>query len=305
MRNERPAKSPVADCGPLDRRQEAGGRPRTEQIIAYDDPVDRAGEEEGDMAAPARVEDEFEPIYHHYTPHRAGLPPLVPYFRELWSRREFAAEMSKATLRGANVNTVFGQLWLILNPLLMAGVYYLLVTIGTNAQVLMTYVPPRPAFPPEAVWLREDQTDIAGLVVNERVDGTRIAYLAADLDRRYARDNISDSGNLLANIVRWSAGDDIPLTVEGPGLLDCHLYQQPGRLILHIVNLTNEGTWRGPIDELIPVGPIRVGVRLREDVRGSRVHSLVTEKAVNATAQERWLRFELPAILDHEVLVIE
>ena len=83
------------------------------------------------MTAAARVEpaDEFEPVYHHYGPHRAGLPPLVPYFRELWARREFAAEMSKATLRGAHVNTVFGQLWLILNPLLLAGVYYLLVTI--------------------------------------------------------------------------------------------------------------------------------------------------------------------------------
>lgn len=83
------------------------------------------------MTAPARVgpQDEFEPVYHHYGPHRAGLPPLVPYFRELWARREFASEMSKATLRGANVNTVFGQLWLVLNPLLLAGVYYLLVTI--------------------------------------------------------------------------------------------------------------------------------------------------------------------------------
>lgn len=83
------------------------------------------------MTAPARAgsQDEFEPVYHHYGPHRAGLPPLAPYFRELWARREFASEMSKATLRGANVNTVFGQLWLILNPLLLAGVYYLLVTI--------------------------------------------------------------------------------------------------------------------------------------------------------------------------------
>ncbi|MDN5762985.1 MAG: ABC transporter permease [Microlunatus sp.] len=85
------------------------------------------------MTATARVghddSEEFEPVYHRYGPHRAGLPPLVPYFRELWARREFAAEMSKATLRGANVTTFFGQAWLILNPLLLAGVYYLLVTI--------------------------------------------------------------------------------------------------------------------------------------------------------------------------------
>ena len=82
------------------------------------------------MTAPARTRsEEFEPVYHQYGPHRAGLPPLIPYFRELWARREFASEMSKATLRGADITTFFGQAWLVLNPLLLAGVYYLLVTI--------------------------------------------------------------------------------------------------------------------------------------------------------------------------------
>lgn len=75
---------------------------------------------------------EFEPVYHRYGPHRAGLPPLVPYFRELWLRREFASEMSRATMRSANTSTFFGQAWLVLNPLLLAGVYYLLVTIIRN-----------------------------------------------------------------------------------------------------------------------------------------------------------------------------
>lgn len=74
-------------------------------------------------------EADFEPVYHHYTPHKAGLPPLIPYVRELWHRRPFAAELSRATMRGANVSTFFGQAWLVINPLLLAGVYYLLVTI--------------------------------------------------------------------------------------------------------------------------------------------------------------------------------
>src|SRR5215207_8208185 len=81
------------------------------------------------MTAPSRGYQQFEPVYHHYGPHKAGLPPLVPYFRELWHRRSFAAELSKASMRGANTTTFFGQAWLILNPLLLAGVYYLLVTI--------------------------------------------------------------------------------------------------------------------------------------------------------------------------------
>ena len=51
------------------------------------------------------------------------------YLRDLWRRRAFATEMSRATLRSSNAMTVLGQLWLILNPLLLAGVYYLLVMI--------------------------------------------------------------------------------------------------------------------------------------------------------------------------------
>ena len=47
-------------------------------------------------------ENEFTTTHHVYEPHRAGIPPLANYTRELWKRREFASEMSKATLRGAN-----------------------------------------------------------------------------------------------------------------------------------------------------------------------------------------------------------
>jgi teichoic acid transport system permease protein len=94
------------------------------------------------MSAPSRESQEFEPVYHHYGPHRAGLPPLVPYFRELWHRRAFATEMSKASMRGANTSTFFGQAWLILNPLLLAGVYYLLITIlrGKHEPTLFTHL---------------------------------------------------------------------------------------------------------------------------------------------------------------------
>ncbi len=60
-------------------------------------------------AASRERETDFEPVYHHYGPHRAGLPPLVPYFRELWARRGFATEMSKATMRGANTDTFSGR----------------------------------------------------------------------------------------------------------------------------------------------------------------------------------------------------
>lgn len=58
-----------------------------------------------------------------------GLPNLKGYFREFWRRREFALELSKSSLRAQQANTVIGRFWLVLNPLLLAGVYYFLVVI--------------------------------------------------------------------------------------------------------------------------------------------------------------------------------
>ncbi len=74
-------------------------------------------------------EDEFSSQTHVYLPHAAGLPPLRSYVREVWRRREFALELSRTRLRAQHFNTVFGQLWLVLNPLLLAGVYFVLVDI--------------------------------------------------------------------------------------------------------------------------------------------------------------------------------
>jgi ABC-type polysaccharide/polyol phosphate export permease len=76
-----------------------------------------------------RHEDEFSAVSHVYEPHKVGLPPLGSYLRELWRRREFALELSRTELRAQHFNTVFGQLWLILNPLLLACVFFILVDI--------------------------------------------------------------------------------------------------------------------------------------------------------------------------------
>src|SRR4051812_2185171 len=73
--------------------------------------------------------DPFHAERQVYEPHVVGLPPLPLYIREAWRRREFANELSRTTLRAQHFDTVFGQLWLILNPLLLAGVYFVLVDI--------------------------------------------------------------------------------------------------------------------------------------------------------------------------------
>ena len=151
--------------------------------------------------------------------------------------------------------------------------------------------------------MRQERTDVPALILNTAGKG-RVAYLPADIDRRFGRDNLPDHGDLLANLVRWAAGDDIPLAIEGRGLVDCHLYQQPGRVILHVVNLISAGTWRAPIDELIPVGPLKIRVKLPEGVRGRGLKLLVWRQSRSVAVRQGWAEFPIDSILDHEVAVI-
>jgi teichoic acid transport system permease protein len=69
-----------------------------------------------------------------YEPFKAGLPPMRAYIRSLWHRRAFISEFARSDLREQNFGSIFGQLWLVLNPLLLSGVYFLLIYVigGTS-----------------------------------------------------------------------------------------------------------------------------------------------------------------------------
>ncbi len=198
--------------------------------------------------------------------------------------------------------------------------------VDSGAEVVMTFIPDFPIYPPEKAWMREPKTEIPGLILNTLSSGAqppsyppeggkmpiantfptgaRIAFLPADIDRQYARYNLPDHGNLLENLFRWASKDSIPLKVESPGLLDCNLYQQSNRLILHVVNLTSAGTWRQPVEEFIPVGPVKISVKLPDNVSGKKLKLLVSEQDISAEIKDGWMNFIIPTLIDHEVVIL-
>lgn len=64
-----------------------------------------------------------------FEPFQRGLPPLGEYARSLWARRHFIMEYARADLHQRQYGTALGQLWLILTPLALSGVYYMLLII--------------------------------------------------------------------------------------------------------------------------------------------------------------------------------
>ena len=77
------------------------------------------------------------PIPTVYESTATGMPPLRPYLTELWGRRRFIWHLARSDLKAEHYDSAIGQLWVILDPLLLAAVYFLLRTVvrpaGTGA----------------------------------------------------------------------------------------------------------------------------------------------------------------------------
>jgi teichoic acid transport system permease protein len=64
-------------------------------------------------------------------------PSLRRYVGELWERREFAWAMATGELRSQHMDTALGNVWHLLNPILLVAVYYLVfdVVLGVSRGV--------------------------------------------------------------------------------------------------------------------------------------------------------------------------
>jgi teichoic acid transport system permease protein len=68
-----------------------------------------------------------EPTVYEST--ATGMPQLRPYLLDLWGRRRFIWHLARTDLKGEHYDSAIGQVWVVLDPLLMAAVYFLLRTV--------------------------------------------------------------------------------------------------------------------------------------------------------------------------------
>jgi hypothetical protein len=174
-----------------------------------------------------------------------------------------------------------------------------------DAQVVATLIPAFPIYPPEFAWMREPRTDTPAIVARQLPSGGRIVYMPADFDRAYGLRGLPDHGDLLAAAVRWAHRPPLPLEVTGPGKLDCHLYRQRDRLILHVVNLTGCDDAGGYREEFLPTGPISIRVRVDQPTLAGQARLLVAATEADMARTDQGLELIIEQIRDHEVIVIQ
>jgi hypothetical protein len=168
----------------------------------------------------------------------------------------------------------------------------------------LTLIESYPDLPMEKVFPRSDVPGPAQLFARTCGRG-RVVYFPWDVDRTFWEVLCVDHGKLLANAVEWVTNEEPLVTVSGPGMLDVTIWRQRDSMTVHLVNLTNPMTMKGPFRELIPVGEQKVHVRFPEKAKIASVRLLAAQATPKMVKSDRHLTVNVPSILDHEVVAIE
>jgi hypothetical protein len=177
-------------------------------------------------------------------------------------------------------------------------------SLASNAVPLLTLVPSYPDLPMEQVYPRVERTNTAEVHVRDYGDG-RVVYFPWDIDRTYWEILNEDHGLLLRNAARWTAGD-LPVTVEGLGLLDVTVWRQARSLTVHLVNLTNPRAQQGPVREIYPLGEQRIRLVLPGGTRVERVHLLCDgDEPGSVRIEDDVLYSSVPRVREYQVLAVD
>ncbi|WP_051904219.1 alpha-amylase family protein [Neorhizobium vignae] len=180
------------------------------------------------------------------------------------------------------------------------------VSVDDDVAVLATFIPDFPIYPPETAWMRQPRSDLPVITVREPANGGKLIWFVGDLDRCFARDEHPEHATIISNAVRWALRDRQLVSLEGGhGVVSSTLYEQEDRYILHLNNRLTTAKTPGRQDELLPVGPVTVRLHVGTRTASSDIRLTVSGQSFPAIKQGMTLVFEVPAIEDHEVAVIE
>ena len=189
-------------------------------------------------------------------------------------------------------------------PRIINGVFRLQVRPARDFPSPVTLIPTYPDLPMEDVYPRVPKTDVREIYLQER-GRSRIAYIPWDIDRTYWDVMCVDHGRLLRNVVAWALNEPPVLEVTGRGVLDVAVWRQKQSLTVHLVNLTNPMMMKGPLREVIPVGPLTVRVRMPDAARAKEARLLTAGVRAGVRESNGSLTLTVPSVEVHEVIAFD
>jgi hypothetical protein len=190
-------------------------------------------------------------------------------------------------------------------PRIVNGVFRVDVKPTTAFPSPVTLIPTYPDLPMEDVYPRVPKTETRELYLRDPGGTSRVVYIPWDIDRTFWDVMCVDHLRLLRNAVAWASNEPRPVDVEGPGVVDVAMWRQRNSITVHLVNLTNPMMMKGPLREAIPVGPLRVRVRLPDGTTATRVQLLTAGGNAGAQVTKNLVTLTVPSVEVHEVVAID
>ncbi len=188
------------------------------------------------------------------------------------------------------------------NTAWIAGAEYRLPVIPVESPIL-TVVPGSVAYPPELAYPNPSHTNEPAVVILEKGRSRRI-YFPGDIERTMWRSGHTDLNTLLKNCIRWIAGENVPVRIDGPGVVEAFAWEtQPG-FALHVLNYTNPAMHKGWIRGFFPIGPQTVQLNVPAERKITGVEVLRAETALPFSITDDRVTFTIPGIVDYEVAAI-
>jgi len=184
------------------------------------------------------------------------------------------------------------------------GVFRLEVRPDVAFPSPVTLIPTYPDLPMEDVYPRVPRTDTREVYLRE-MGASRVAYFPWDVSRTFWEVMSVDHLKLLGNTIAWATGEPPVVQVDGPGVIDVTVWRQRDSMTVHLVNLTNPMMMKGPLREVIPVGPLRVRVRLPAGATSKKVQLLTAGTTAAASIVDGAVTLTVPSVDVHEVIAID
>jgi hypothetical protein len=138
-----------------------------------------------------------------------------------------------------------------------------------------------------------------------QIGQSRVAYFPGDIDRTFWRSGNPDLGLLLQNTVRWLRGDARPLvSLDGDGIVEAFAWETDPGYALHILNYTNPNMTRGFVRKFYAIGSQKASLRVASGRRIKEVRALRASRAVAFTQDGDVVQFDVPGVVDYEVIAL-
>jgi hypothetical protein len=169
-----------------------------------------------------------------------------------------------------------------------------------------TQVPLRRAAPfrvfPEGWAYPEHPDSREPMLVTREAGAGRTAFFATQLGRSFTMLHFPPLGDLIADTVRWAAGDDIPLRVEAPATLEVSLRLCDAGVTVHCVNLTGGERY---MREIIPLHDCHFSLREDAGRRFGQAVQVSSGAALPLVHDSGWATITVPVLGAYDILLFE